>query len=91
MRTSPTLVCDGLWGLPDSVTATWALTTVQTCLLHLIRNTFRYSSRKDWEGLGKLRPVYTAPSAAAAAERFDEFAGTWGSREPAVIRLWRNA
>lgn len=71
------LVCDGLKGLPDSVSATWPLTTVQTCLLHLIRNTFRYASRRDSGALGKqLRPVYTAPSAAAAAERFDEFAGT---------------
>jgi len=86
------LVCDGLKGCPTRVSATWPLTTVQTCLLHLIRNTFRYASRKDWDALGKqLRPVYTAPSAAAAAERFDEFAGTWGSRYPAVIRLWRNA
>ncbi len=65
---------------------------MQTCLLHLIRNTLRYASRKDSGALGKaLRPVYTAPSPTAAAERFDEFAGTWGSREPAVIRLWRNA
>lgn len=86
------LVCDGLKGLPDSVSATWPLTTVQTCLLHLIRNTFRYASRKDSGALGKqLRPVYTAPSAAAAAERFEDFASTWGGRYPAVTRLWRNA
>ena len=36
------LVCDGLKGLPDSVTATWPLTIVQTCVIHLLRNTFRY-------------------------------------------------
>ncbi len=86
------LVCDGLKGLPESVSATWPLTTVQTCLLHLIRNTFRYASRKDSGALGKqLRPVYTAPSAAAAAERFEDFASSWGGRDPAVTRLWRNA
>ena len=58
------VVCDGLKGLPDSVTTTWPLTTVQACLLHLIRNTFRYASRRDWDAIGKqLRPVYTAPTA----------------------------
>jgi putative transposase len=86
------LVCDGLKGLPDSVTTTWPLATVQACLLHLIRNTFRYASRRDWDALGKqLRPIYTAPTAAAAADRFDEFADTWGAQYPAIVRLWRAA
>jgi putative transposase len=86
------LVCDGLKGLPDSVNTVWPLTTVQACLLHLIRNTFRYASRRDWDALGKqLRPVYTAPTAAAAKDRFDEFAATWGAQYPAVVRLWRAA
>jgi transposase-like protein len=86
------LVCDGLEGLPDSVTATWPLTTVQACLLHLIRNTFRYASRRDWDAIGKqLRPIYTAPTAAAAADRFTEFADTWGGQYPAIVRLWRAA
>jgi len=86
------VVCDGLKGLPDSVTTTWPLATVQACLLHLIRNTFRYASRRDWDALGKqLRPVYTAPTAAAAADRFAEFADTWDKQYPAVVRLWRAA
>jgi putative transposase len=41
------VVCDGLKGLPDAVTATWDLATVQACVIHLIRNTFRYASRKN--------------------------------------------
>ena len=86
------LVCDGLKGLPDSVTTVWPLTTVQACLLHLIRNTFRYASRRDWDAIGRqLRPIYTAPTAAAASERFDEFAEAWGGQYPAVVRLWRSA
>lgn len=86
------LVCDGLKGLPDSVTTTWPLATVQACLLHLIRNTFRYASRRDWDALGKqLRPIYTAPTAAAAADRFAEFADRWGPAYPAIIKLWRAA
>ena len=86
------VVCDGLKGLPDAVTATWELATVQACIIHLVRNTFRYASRKDWDALAKdLRPVYTAPSEPAAAERFEEFTATWGARYPAVVRLWRTA
>jgi transposase-like protein len=85
-------VCDGLKGLPDSITTTWSLTQVQACILHLIRNSFRYASRRDWAVLAKdLRPVYTAPNEAAAQERLDEFAATWASRYPAIIRLWRTA
>jgi len=86
------LVCDGLKGLPDSVTTVWPLATVQACLLHLIRNTFRYASRRDWDAIGKqLRPIYTAPTAAAAGDRFTEFAQAWGGQYPAVVRLWRAA
>jgi transposase-like protein len=86
------VVCDGLKGLPESITTTWTFATVQTCILHLIRNTFRYASKADWERLAKdLRPVYTAPNAEAAALRFAEFTETWGGKYPAIITLWRNA
>jgi putative transposase len=85
-------VCDGLKGLPDSITTAWPLTTVQACILHLIRNTFRYASRKDWDAISKeLRPVYTAPTEAAAATRFAEFTDRWGGRYPAIVRLWQSA
>ena len=85
------LVCDGLTGLPDAVTAVWPLTVVQTCIIHLLRNTFRYAGRQDWDAIAKdLKPVYTAPTAAAADARFAEFADTWGPRYPAVVRLWRS-
>lgn len=86
------VVCDGLTGLPDAITTVWPQALVQTCVLHLIRNTFRYASRKYWDQIAKdLRPVYTAPSEAAATERFAEFTDTWGDRYPAIIKLWRNA
>jgi transposase-like protein len=86
------VVCDGLKGLPESITTTWSLAQVQTCILHLVRNTFRYASKADWERLAKdLRPVYTAPNAEAAAARFAEFTETWGGKYPAIIGLWRNA
>jgi putative transposase len=86
------VVCDGLKGLPESITTAWSFAQVQTCLLHLIRNTFRYASKADWEKLAKdLRPVYTAVNAEVAALRFEEFTETWGGKYPAIITLWRNA
>jgi putative transposase len=86
------VVCDGLKGLPDAVAAVWPQTVVQTCIVHLLRNSFRYASRKDWSQIAKdLKPVYTAPSEAAALDRFAEFSGKWEKRYPAIIGLWTNA
>lgn len=86
------VVCDGPKGLPEAIGQTWPLAVVQTCVIHLIRNTFRYASRKCWEEMARdLKPVYTAPSEAAAKERFGELAGKWGARYPAIVRLWENA
>jgi transposase-like protein len=86
------VVCDGLKGLPESITTTWELAQVQTCVIHLIRNTFRYSARQDWDAMAKdLRPVYTAVNAEQAEMRMNDFAGKWEGKYPAAIRLWRNA
>jgi transposase-like protein len=86
------LVCDGLKGLPEAVNTVWEHTTVQTCVIHLLRNTFRYAARQHWDQIARdIKPVYTAPTPAAAAARFDEFTDTWGGRYPAVIALWRAA
>jgi transposase-like protein len=86
------VVCDGLRGLPDAIADIWPKAIVQTCVLHLIRNTFRYASRADWDALARdLRPVYTAATEQAAKDRFDELAGTWGERYPAIVKLWQAA
>jgi putative transposase len=86
------VVCDGLKGLPDSISTTWAFATVQTCIIHLIRNTFRLASKADWEKIARdLRPVYTAINAEMAAVRFAEFNETWGRKYPAISKLWTNA
>src|SRR5258708_5019532 len=70
------VVCDGLVGLPEAIGATWPQALVQTCVIHLLRNSFRYASRKDWPAIAKdLKPIYTAPTESAALERFGEFAG----------------
>lgn len=86
------VVCDGLKGLPESITTTWAYAQVQACILHLVRNTFRYASRQDFDAIAQdLRPVYTALTAELAALAFDEFTDKWGGKYPAIITLWRNA
>jgi transposase-like protein len=86
------LVCDGLKGLPDAVGNVWPLTTVQTCIIHLLRNTFHLASKRDWDALKRdIRPVYTAVNAAAARDAMDQVTETWGARYPAVIRLWDSA
>jgi transposase-like protein len=86
------IVCDGLKGLPEAIAATWPQTITQTCVVHLLRNSFRYASKKDWGAIAKdLKPVYTAPNEAAALDRFAEFAEKWEARYPAIIRLWESA
>src|ERR1700745_2698238 len=86
------VVCDGLKGLPDVVENVWPQAIVQTCIVHLIRNTFRLASRRDWDALKRdLRPIDTAVNADAAQAALDELAERWGPRYPAIIRLWRNA
>jgi len=86
------VVCDGLKGLPESITTTWQYAQVQACILHLIRNTFRYASRRDWDALARdLKPIYTAINDQMAAVRFDEFADKWSARYPAIVNLWRSA
>lgn len=86
------VVCDGLTGLPDAVGAVWPQAIVQTCIVHLLRNSFRYASRRDWPEIAKdLKPVYTAPTEAAALERLADFAGKWEARYPAIVKLWESA
>src|ERR1700759_3119848 len=86
------LVCDGLKGLPDAVNAVWEKAVVQTCIVHLLRNSFKYASKRDWGQIAKdLKPVYTAASESEALDRFAEFSGKWEKPYPAIIRLWENA
>lgn len=86
------LCCDELKGLPDAVGGVWPQTTVQTCVVHLMRGTFRYSSKQHWGQIAAaLKPVYQAPSQAAAEAAFEVFAEAWGAKYPAIIELWQGA
>ena len=86
------LVCDGLKGLPDSVATVFPDTTVQTCVIHLIRGTFKFASKKYWQQLAvDMKRIYTAPNADAAWAAFEEFEEKWAKPYPAIATLWRNA
>ena len=79
--------CDGLKGLPESIRATWPQATVQTCVVHLVRNTLRYVSKKYWSAITReMREIYTAPSLPAAEALFAEFAQRWREQYPAMLR-----
>jgi putative transposase len=83
--------CDGLTGLPDAIGVVWPQAVVQLCVVHLIRASLRYASRRYWAPLAKdLRTIYTAPDEAAAATALDEFAAAWGDRYPAIVKVWRS-
>jgi putative transposase len=86
------VVCDGLKGLPDVVTNVWPQSIVQTCIIHLIRNTFRLTSRRDTDAIKRdIKKIYTAPNADAALAALDDLEEKWGKQYRAMIRLWRNA
>ncbi|MGI5485662.1 IS256 family transposase [Microtetraspora malaysiensis] len=86
------MVCDGLKGLPQAIEQVWPQVVVQTCVVHLLRASFRYAGRQHWDAIAKaLRPVYTAPTEAAARERFGEFTEAWGEKYPAIVKLWEDA
>ncbi len=83
--------CDGLKGLPDAIEATWPQATTQTCVIHLLRASFRYAGNDHRKKVAAaLKPVYTAPSVEAAEKAFAEFEAGLGQRYPAIVRLWRD-
>jgi transposase-like protein len=86
-------VTDGLSGMPAALEAVFPRTTLQTCIVHLIRNSLDFAGWKDRKPLAQaLRPIYAAPSAEAAEAALDAFAaGDWGRKFPTVVGAWRRA
>jgi putative transposase len=84
--------CDGLKGLPESIRGTWPDATVQTCVVHMVRNSLRYASKKHWAPITRqMRAIYEAPTLEAAQANFDEFAETWRDLYPAMIGAWERS
>jgi len=86
------LICcvDNLSGFSEAIIACYPETEIQKCVVHQIRNSVRYVSYKDTKKLlANLKPVYTAPSEAAALAALDDFEMAWGAKYPLVIQSWR--
>ena len=82
--------CDGLTGFGDAIEAVWPETIVQTCVVHLIRNSMRYCSWKDRKAVTRaLRSIYKADTVDAAAGALDDFESEWGDQYPAIVDVWR--
>jgi putative transposase len=85
-------VIDGLKGFPEAIVASFPQATVQTCNVHLIRNSLAFVSWQDRKKIvPDLRAIYRAENAEAAATRLDEFEAKWGARYPAIAPMWRRA
>jgi len=86
-------VTDGLKGMPEALSAVFPETTLQTCIVHLIRNSLEYAAWDKRRALAKeLKPIYQAINAEAAEQALDEFEnGPWGEKYPTVVAAWRRA
>jgi putative transposase len=86
-------VTDGLKGMSEALAAVYPRTTLQTCIVHLLRNSLDYANWKERKPLAReLRAIYTAPTAEAAGQALDAFErGAWGTRFPPVVAAWRRA
>ena len=84
-------VVDGLKGFPEAITAVFPQTQVQTCIVHLIRNSLDFVSYKDRKAVAAaLKQIYRAKDAAAGQEELNTFAeGPWGRKYPAIAQSWR--
>lgn len=86
-------VVDGLKGFPDAINAVFPETTVQTCIVHLLRNSLDFASWKDRKELAaQLKSIYAALDDKAAEAALTAFeGGDWGRRYPAIGQIWRRA
>ncbi len=83
---------DGLKGFPEAIEAIFPSTTVQTCIVHLIRHSLKYVPRRQYEQVAKdLRPIYTALDADAALGALEAFEEKWGKQIPVIGQAWRSA
>jgi putative transposase len=82
----------GLKGLPEAITATWPQATVQSCVVHLVRNSLRFAAKNHWGKItADLKKVYTSPTLAGAETEFAAFAETWRGKYPAMVSMWERA
>jgi putative transposase len=81
--------CDGLTGLPDAIESVFPQTTVQLCIVHMIRNSLKYVAWKNYRNIAcDLKKIYTAASEAGAKEALAEFKATWHAQYPTIAPMW---
>ena len=91
---SDILICcvDGLKGFPEAIEAIFPRTTVQTCIVHLLRHSLKYVPGREREQVARdLKPIYTALDADAAQQELERFDEKWGARFPVITQAWLNA
>src|SRR5262245_50136010 len=86
-------VTDGLKGMSEALAAVYPRTTLQTCIVHLLRNSLDYANWEERKALAReLRAIYTAPTAEGAGQALDAFErSAWGARFPPIVAAWRRA
>ena len=85
-------VVDGLKGFPEAINSVFPKTMVQTCIVHLIRNSLSFVSWKDRKAImPSIKAIYHAENADAALRRLEDFEAEWGKRYPAIGQAWRRA
>ena len=90
LHTVCVICCDGLTALPDAIETTFADAWIQTCVVHLIRNSIKHVSYKDRRAVvADLKPIYRAATEDAAAESLEDFTETWDDRYPMIAQMWR--
>ena len=83
-------VVDGLKGFPEAIHAAFPQTTVQTCIVHLVRHSLNFCSFKDRKAVAAdLKSVYRAETVDAAVTRLEEFDAKWGGQYPSIVKSWR--
>jgi putative transposase len=81
---------DGLKGFPEAIETVYPKTQVQLCIVHLVRASLNYVSWKQRKAVAaELRGIYRAPTAEAAEQQLEEFAGKWDGTHPAISQIWR--
>ena len=82
---------DGLKGFPEALEAGFSQTIVQTCIVHMVRNSTNLVAWTNRKRLIKdLKTVYQAATESKALEALDAFEETWGTKYPSVVASWRN-
>lgn len=84
------LAMDGVSGLEDGLKAVFPETTVQRCIVHLMRNSLKYVNREDYRAFtASIKAAYSAPTLQECQKRFDEFVAQWEDRYPGAVRVWQ--